>query len=216
MFEVFDIDDTSFLKKYEPYFLAANKKVQENGPSYLTNMPQYRIEDKDFITDILSNYNHIYPGWIRVTCFSYVFRFSPNVATMLPHIDIDEESCKMMQGKAKRILIYANSTWNQEWAGGTYFAPIEQYGVNRHYVAKCKKEKFQQEAALVNNVPGRAVVFDPSEIHMPQEFSNNTVPRLVFGALLLHPDYPHFVEYLEGPTNNNKYAVTKLSIPNNK
>lgn len=213
MFEVFDKQDTSFLKKYEDRFMTADEKVQETGHSYLTNMPQYRIDDNDFISDLLSNYQEIYPGWVRVTKFSYIFRFQPDRATMLPHIDIDTESCKVLQGVAKRVLIYANPIWKSEWRGGTYFAPLEQYGVNRHHVAKCKKEKFEQEATLVENIPGRAVVFDPSEIHMPQEFSNNTVQRLVFAALILHPDYVHLLDYFEGPTNANGNAVTKLLLP---
>jgi hypothetical protein len=214
MFEVFDKEDTSFLNKYENYFMSANEKVQETGHSYLTNMPQYRIDNADFINDLMSNYDDIYPGWVRVTKFSYVFRFLPDKATMLPHIDIDEESCKSLQGVAKRVLIYANPVWKPEWKGGTYFAPIEQYGVNRHYVARCKKDKFEQEATLVNNVPGRVVVFDPSEIHMPQEFSGNTVQRLVFAALIVHPDHTHLLDYFEGPTNDNGNAVTKLVLPN--
>ena len=213
MFEVFDREDASFLNKYEKYFMSADEKVQETGKSYISNMPQYKIGDDEFISDLMSNYGDIYPGWTRLTKFSYVFRFSPDKATMLPHIDLDEESCNALKGIAKRVLIYANPVWKKEWRGGTYFAPLEQYGVNRHHIAKCKKGRFEQEATLVENVPGRAVVFDPSEIHMPQEFSGNTVQRLVFAALIIHPDHAHLLNHFQGPSNENGNAVSKLVLP---
>lgn len=214
MIEIFDREDASFLKKYEKYFLEVNHKVQETGPSYIVNMPQYRIENKDFIADLMSNYTDVYPGWIPFTNYSYVFRFQPDTLTMLPHIDLDVETCKALKGIAKRVLIYANPVWDTKWNGGTYFAPFEQYKVSKRHVAIVRKEKFAEEATLVENVPGRIVVFDPDEIHMPQEFSGNNVQRLIFGGMIFHPDYIHLSEDMAGPTNENGNAVTKLlSLP---
>jgi len=210
MFEVFDKEDTSFLKKYEQFFLDVKDKVQDTGAKYLVNMPQYKIQDSEFISDLLSNYPEIYPGWIRCDKFSYVFRFQPDTHTMLPHIDIDAESAKKLKGKAKRVLIYANPVWKDEWEGGTYFAPYEQFKVSKRHVAIVKKEKFAEEASLVQNKPGRVVVFDPDEIHAPQEFSGNDVQRLVFAALIIHPDHADLIDRLEGPNNENGEAVTKL------
>lgn len=213
MFEVIDHKDSSFLTKYENHFMEANHKVQDAGSKHLLNMPQYKIDDENFILDLLSHYSDIYPDWIRVAKFSYIFRFQPDKGTMLPHIDLDPDTCQKLKGIAKRVLIYANPVWKQEWRGGTYFAPIEKYGVNRHFVAKCTKNRFAEEASLVQNVPGRAVVFDPDEIHMPQEFSGNTVQRLVYAAMIIHPDHKHLIDYMEGPDNDNGNAVTKLVLP---
>lgn len=213
MFEVVDHPDPSFLSKYEKYFIDQKEKVQKKATGPLASLPQFKIDDYDFNIDFMSNFEHVYPGWIRCNSFSYVFRFQPDLPSMLPHIDIDPESGERGKGKIKRILIYANPVWKPEWKGGTYFAPFESYKVNRRMAAVVKTETFAAEASLVENVPGRAVVFDPCEIHMPQEFSGNNVQRLIFGAMLVHPDYPELEELLYGPDNDNGNSVTKLDLP---
>ena len=215
MFEVFDIQDASFLKDYEHRFMSENNRVHTESSGMdvplITNMPQFNISDQQFINQVLSHYNHIYPDWVRFTGFSYVFRFEPDKPTMFPHIDIDHDTCRMLEGKAKRVLIYVNPAWNKEWGGGTYFAPYEQYRVDPRFMARVTRAKFAKEASLVDNVPGRAVLFDLDEIHMPQDFSGNNVQRLIFAAMILHPDVAHLADQFIGPTKSNGTAVTRLS-----
>ena len=219
MIEIYDVDDASFLHKYENKFMEFKEKANSVNTAkmrYIANLPQFKIEEENFILDLISNYSNIYPGWIRLTKFSYVFRFEPDKSTMLPHCDLDPESSKLLKGIAKRVLIYANSFWDNAWGGGTYFAPFEKYGVNRYYIAKCKKDKFVKESTLVENVPGRVVVFDCDELHAPQEFSGNTIQRLIFGGIIIHPDYEHLIKYFVGPDQDNGNTVTKLVLPDNQ
>lgn len=214
MFEIFDVQDASFLKQYEQRFMSENNKVHTEAAGMdvplITNMPQFNISDDKFIRQVLSHYDHIYPEWVRFTGFSYIFRFEPDKPTMFPHIDIDHETCKKLEGKAKRVLIYANPTWDTQWGGGTYFAPYEQYRVDSRFMARVPRAKFAKEAALVNNVPGRAVLFDLDEIHMPQDFSGNNVQRLIFASMILHPDVAHLTDSFVGPDKSNGTAVTRL------
>ena len=212
MIEIFDKQDISFLDEWEDILMQQTNKVQKDAVPAFSKIPQYSVNDKDIILQLLSNYDDIYPGWIRCTKFSYVFRFEPDKPTMLPHTDTDPETAKLIKDKAKRILIYATSIWKEEWNGGTYFAPFEKYGVNRHNAARCPKKRFAEEATLVKNVPGRAVVFDVDELHLPQEFSGNTKQRLVYSAILVHPDYPEIAENLRGSDNQGR-RVVKLESP---
>lgn len=212
MIEIFDKEDTSFLYDWESLLTQQTNKVQKDAFAEFSKLPQYSINDSNVILQLLSNYDDVYPGWIRCTNFSYVFKFQPDKPTMLPHTDTDPETAKQIKGKAKRILIYATSIWKEEWNGGTYFAPFEKYGVNRHNAARCPKKKFIEEATLVQNIPGRAVVFDVDELHLPQEFSGNTKQRLVYSAMLVHPDYPEIARNLQGPDNQGR-RVVKLESP---
>lgn len=214
MYEVFDIQDASFLKKYEDVLMAANTPAQQyfNAGFKLANvMPQYHFDNQEVLKDIFSHYNHIYPGWTRFLKENYVFRFSPDKPTLAPHVDIDPNTYSLITGKLKRVLIYANHEWDTSWGGGTYFAPFEKYGVNRHYAGRVSRKKFAQEADLVENRPGRIVVFDPSEIHMPQEFSGNTVPRLVMAGAFCIPEHDYLFNYVVNPSNSNGNGVATWS-----
>jgi hypothetical protein len=212
MIEIFDRKDTSFLKLYQNGLLSADDKVGDQGYSFMKNIPMFKIQDSDFIEDFMSNYQDVYPGWIRLKKFSYIFRFKPDTDTMLPHIDMDIKSAEILSGIVKRVLVYANIKWDSSWGGGTYFSAYENYGINRHNIAKCKREKFEREARLAENVPGRMVVFDPSEIHMPQRISGNTEQRLAFAAMIIHPEYSHLIDYLVSPSDNGNVRI-KLELP---
>lgn len=212
MIEIFDKENTSFLYNLESVLMQQKDKVQKDAFAEFSKLPQYSINDSNIILQLLSNYDDVYPGWIRCPNIHYVFNFQPGKLTMLPHSDTDPKTAKQIKEKTKRILIYANPIWKEEWNGGTYFAPFEKYGVNRHNAVRCPRKKFIQEATLVQNVPGRAVVFDIDEIHMPQEFSNNTRQRLIYGAVLVHPDYPEIAQNLQGPDNQGR-RVIKLESP---
>jgi len=215
MIEVHDIQDTSFLQEYEEDFLAENYKTNNQYSAALKNMPQYLIERKEYIERLVSHYDQVfYPDWKRVFHRSYVFKFEPDKPTMTPHIDIDPVTCKMIKGIAKRVIIYVNPFWNTEWGGGTYFAPFESYKATHHYTARVSRKKFQAEADLVNNVPGRAVIFDPDEWHMPQEFTGSTVQRLLYSFAIVHPDFTKIIGDIEKkamtPDNENGFPVASL------
>lgn len=212
MIEIFDREDTSFLTSYQDRFLEVNDQVSDQGYSFMKNIPMFKIDDSDFIEEVMSHYQDIYPGWIRLNKFSYIFRFKPDTDTMLPHIDMDMKSAETLKGIVKRVLVYANSNWNCSWGGGTYFSAHENYAINRHNIARCKRDNFEREARLVENVPGRIVIFDPSEIHMPQRISGNSEQRLVFAAMIIHPDYKHLIDYLVSPSDNGNVRI-KLELP---
>lgn len=203
MVEIFDKEDVSFLKLYQDRFLTADDKVGDQGYSFMKNIPLFKIHDSDFVEELMGHYQDVYPGWATLKKFSYVFRFEPDTDTMLPHIDMDIKSAEALSGIVKRVLIYANVKWDSSWGGGTYFSAYENYGVNRHNIAKCKREKFEREAMLVENVPGRMVIFDPSEIHMPQRISGNSEQRLVFAAMIIDPDYSHLIDEIESALIND-------------
>jgi hypothetical protein len=213
MFEVFDVKDSSFLKDYEHYFLDESERTN-NQQRALGNMPQYLIDDKPYVEELLKHYVDVfYPDWVRVLHRSYVFKFEPDKATLVPHIDLDPDTCQKIKGYAKRVLIYANPYWDTSWGGGTYFAPYENYKPTKHYTAKVPRRKFAQEAALVDNVPGRVVVFDPNEWHMPQDFSGSTVQRLNYSFLIMHPEFYEMVDTHRDfmtPDNDNGVPVTTL------
>lgn len=213
MFEVFDIkEDPSFLKKYEQSFIGENHRTN-NQQKALGNMPQFLMDERDYVNDLMEHYKDVfYPDWVRILHRSYVFKFEPDKATLVPHIDLDPETCQKIKGYAKRVIIFVNPYWNSEWGGGTYFAPFENYKPTKHYTAKVPRRKFSQEATLVDNVPGRAIVFDPDEWHMPQDFSGSTVQRLNYSFLIMHPDFYDMVDTKKDfmTPDNNGVTVTKL------
>ena len=213
MIEVFDIEDTSFLKQYEQELMEQEEKVQMAGAKMLFNLPQYQMK-QDITKRLFSHFDNLfYPDYIRIDHTSYIFRFKPDTPTMLPHVDFDLETCKHIKGKAKRVIIYVNPVWNTKWKGGTYFDAFENHKVNSRSVARTPKAKFMEQATYVENVPGRAVVFDPDELHLPDECSGNNVQRLTFAGLIVHPDYRYIIDELEGPDNINGSAVTRVSSP---
>lgn len=215
MVEYFDKEDISFLEKYTEGLMSPTRSAQENGSLLMKKVPQYIIDDDQFVLDIMSHYDDVYPDWIRCTKVNYVFRFEPDKFGLLPHVDHDIETCKVTKGIMKRVIVYANPIWKKEWKGGTFFAPFERYNIHStRYVAKVTKEEFEKDATLVENVPGRIVVFDADEIHAPQEFSGNTVQRLNFSTLLVHPDHQWIVDQLVGSTEGN--IVTKVRSPDTK
>lgn len=221
MIEIYDIEDTSFLKDYEQDFMAEEYKTNNQYSSALKNMPQFLIEDKDYIQKLVSHYDDVfYPDWKRVFHRSYVFKFEPDKPTMTPHIDIDPVTCEMIKGIAKRVIIYVNPYWDSSWGGGTYFAPFEDYKQTQHYTARVPRKKFQEEAQLVDNVPGRVVVFDPDEWHMPQEFSGSTVQRLLYSFAIVHPNFKKIIGDIEQkamtPDNENGIPVASLDDANLK
>lgn len=215
MFEVFDIKDSSFLKDYEQNFLDENKRTNTHLKT-LGNMPQFLVDEKEYVNSLLDHYADIfYPEWVRLTHMSYVFKFEPDKATLIPHIDLDPDTCRKIKGYAKRVLIYVNPYWDTSWGGGTYFAPYENYKPTNHYTAKVPRKKFANEATLVDNVPGRTVVFDVDEWHMPQEFSGSTVPRLNYSFIIMHPDLYKLMDTKKrfmspDDNNNNDIPVIKL------
>lgn len=219
MIEIYDIEDTSFLKDYEKYFLEENERTNNQYSDALKNMPQYLIEGKDYVKDLVSHYDGVfYPQWKRVFHRSYVFKFEPDKPTMTPHIDLDPETCAKIKGYAKRVIMYVNPYWESQWGGGTYFAPFEQYESSKHYTARVSRKKFAIESTLVENKPGRAVLFDPDEWHMPQEFSGSTVQRLLYSFLIVHPDFATIIDSEQNfitPDNDNGVPVASLplSIP---
>lgn len=204
MIQVFDVEDASFLKDYEDYFMNVDTKAQSSSMRMLKNMPQYTIKDHDFINKFLSHYEKFFEGYTVYRDFNYVFRFEPNKPTMLPHLDIDVETAKYLkQYGLKRILIYVNPVWDYDkWKGGTYFAPFEQYEdkATRYNTCLVKKEKFAEESVHVKNVPGRMVWFDPEEWHMPEEFSGNPVQRLIFAAGLIPTENAYILDEVVVPT----------------
>jgi hypothetical protein len=216
MIEIFDIENSSFLKNYENNFLAENYRTNNQFNKALSNFPQYLIEQNDYIADLISNYDNVfYPNWERVFHKSYVFKFEPDKPTMSPHIDLDPNTCKDLKGWAKRVIAYVNPIWDKSWGGGTYFAPFEKYKSTKHYTARVNRKVFADEATLVENVPGRSVLFDPDEWHMPQEFTGNTAPRLVYSYLIIHPEYKD--KNFTAPDNDNGSPVlslTKNSVAN--
>lgn len=215
MIEIIDIEDPSFLKDFEQYFLDENYKTNNQYSTALKNMPQYLIEDKDYIKDLVSHYDDVfYPDWNRVFHRSYVFKFEPDKPTMTPHIDIDPETCKKIKGVTKRVIMYVNPYWDTSWGGGTYFSEFENYKATQHYTARVSRKRFAEEATLVDNVPGRVVIFDPDEWHMPQEFSGSTVPRLLYSFAIAHPDFAKNIKEFEQnaitPDNENGVPVASL------
>ena len=73
-----------------------------------------------------------------------------------------------------------------------------------------QKKVFIENATRVENKPGRAVIFDVDEYHLPQEFSGNTHPRFIYGGLLIRSDSLDLIEKLEVPNAKTGRAVIGL------
>lgn len=216
MIEIYDIADTSFLSKYEQNFLDEGHQTNNQFSTAMAGMPQYLIEKKEYIKELISHFDQcFYPDWKRIVDRSYVFKFKPDKPTMSPHIDVDPDTCKQLKGLIKRVILYANPYWDTSWGGGTYFSEFENYKCSRHYTAKVNRRVFASEATLVENKPGRSVIFDLDEWHMPQEFSGSTCQRIIFSYGIVHPDFNNIigdVEKVVTPDNKNGAPVASYNV----
>jgi len=203
MMKIYDIEDARFLEDHSNNFMNHHNLQSEEIIKKGYSVPAYKICNTSFIDDFLSHYDHIYPEWHRKIDAAYTIQFQPSDKPGIsPHTDTHPETTKKIKSYAKRLLIYANPIWKRSWNGGTYFAPFEKYGVNHRFSAKCSYKQFMNEATLVENVPGRAVVFDCDELHMPQPFSGNESQRIIFGCMLIHPERADLISKLLGPDNS--------------
>lgn len=197
MIEVFDIKGVEFLRDLE---FTQQKYDYSHKDTAKRLLHDAYLKDKKISEKILSNYNHIYKDWFRWHDLRFIFRFVPNKPTMLPHQDFTSDAIEEINGKVKRILIYLNYEWNTEYGGGTYFSEAKNYKPTRlNTPSGTNKRKFMQEATLIENKPGRAVIFDAGDWHIPEEFSGNHTERLVFGSAFIHPDELSLVERLVVP-----------------
>jgi len=207
MIEIFDIDNTEFLNELE---ISRDEKTNKNLIKSLLHESYMKEEQK--CKEILSYYDHIYSTWIRLYDFRFLFKLLPDKPTMLPHQDFTTEAIKQCRGKIKRILIYVNHTWKDEWLGGTYFSNGNNYTPTRFQTpAGVNKKKFASDAILVKNKPGRAVVFDVDDWHLPQEFTSNTNQRLIFGSVLAHPDELSLAQRLVVPNFSSGEHLIKIN-----
>lgn len=203
MIEIYDLDDTEFLKDYQSIFRDNDNGVTDEKHPVKKHVHNSFIENVGIGLNFLKHYNHIYPDWIRLQEFRFMFKLEPDKPTMWPHIDFEPEDCARLRSCVKRILVYANEVWDDAWGGGTYFSPFEMYECTHRYTPRTSKKVFIENATRVENKPGRAVIFDVDEYHLPQEFTGNTHPRYIYGGLLISPEEYDLVDQLEVP---NKYT----------
>ena len=205
MFEVFDDIDPGFLKEYEDYFLSLsntpNSASKYNNKDGETKVPDEFKKFPGHYVDLVI-YNKFFSNFPISKNYSILPRtnlavvFQPDQPTMIPHLDYAyNDHLKKCKTVMKRMLVYASSYWNPKWQGGTYIAPFEQYEAkHRNNIvsgtyAKVSRKKFIKEAHHINYVPGRYVLFDVDDWHMPEEFSGNTNPRLVCSFLLVKKEH---------------------------
>lgn len=209
MIEIYDLDDVSFLKEYQSFFQNNHVEVDEKHP-VKKHVHASFIENQSLAISFLNNYNAIYEDWIRLQEFRFMFKLEPDKPTMWPHIDFEPKDCTRLRSRVKRILVYANEIWDDSWGGGTYFSPFEAYECTHRYTPRTSKKVFIENATRVENKPGRAVIFDVDEYHLPQEFSGNTHPRFIYGGLLIRSDSMDLIEKLEVPNAKTGRAVIGL------
>lgn len=206
MIEIFDINNTEYLNE-----LKFSQEHHNNKNPIKSLLHESYIKEEFTCKKILSHYNHIYPTWTRLYDFRFIFKLMPDKPTMLPHQDFSNDAIKEAKGKIKRILIYVNSEWNKDWKGGTYFSEGENYKATRFQTpAGVNKKKFAENNLLIDNIPGRAVVFDVDDWHLPQEFSGNTTQRLVFGSVLAHHDELSLAQRLVVPNFSTGEHLIKI------
>lgn len=211
MIEIFDHPyPNQFLKDYYNFFNDNDNAITDEKNPVKKHVHNSYINNVGIALSFMGNYQHIYRDWIRLNNFRFMFKLEPDKPTMWPHIDFEPEDCPSLRSRVKRILIYANEVWDDTWGGGTYFSPFDMYECTHRYTPRTSKKTFIENAERVVNKPGRAVVFDVDDYHLPQEFSGNTHPRFIYGGLLVRPDSAELLDQLEVPNKETGRPVIGL------